>query len=644
MIPNKVIITGYKRFKKANVLLDRNLIAFVGPNEAGKSSFFNALLSLEHTSEYENNELTRGMNFDDDDTIVQVDYLLGSKEKELLLEYNGVGSIRIYSLWKTANGKRFHKIIGDVNRNKSQRRDFIDLMAILLERSHLKSFFNTTIESEDDEDDETRMTLRELISSTPINMQEETLEEEDIEAIEKIGNIINSNIDLVPKRQKKKIEELLNKIDEFLVKERDDHPKDKLLKYFDKNRPEFLFFSNEERFLKGEYSLDELRSPPSSLANLLNLAGVDSDELVSIIENKESGKRLKLLEIANKQLLNEFNDSWSQSEVYPQFLFDVDGLKIQISYIDTYTEIQERSDGLKQYISLKAFLATRESSIPPVLLIDEAEVHLHYSAQSDLVSEFEKQVIANSILYTTHSAGCLPSDLGTGVRVVEPVLDEKADTGISIIKNSIWQNSGGFSPLLLAMGANIIAFTLARKAVIAEGPSETILLPRLIREATSLTYLDFQVAPGSASISRAEAKSFELEAAKVVYLVDGDKGGTENKKKLKRGGIDENKIKQLPKDYAIEDFVESNILVDSINREFETAGKTLIEIDVENMPVSGKINWLSNKCKDLGFSLPSKVKIAENIAKTTSDITIADERNKNLLVEVYTKLNEELNK
>ncbi len=31
---------GFKRFKNTTVNLDRNLIAFVGPNKVGESSFF----------------------------------------------------------------------------------------------------------------------------------------------------------------------------------------------------------------------------------------------------------------------------------------------------------------------------------------------------------------------------------------------------------------------------------------------------------------------------------------------------------------------------------------------------------------------------------------------------------------------------
>jgi len=588
MILNKVIINGYKRFKKASVHLDRKLIAFVGPNEAGKSSFFNALLSIETADKYEENELTRDCQFTDNDTIVRVEYLLEKEEKELVKKFDGTGDIRFYCQWKRNSGGRVHELIGDVERTKTKRSILISTIEELLSNSELKDAIENTLEN----GEEDARSLKEMLDdvSSGIDLKIETLSEEYLELVKSISLIILSNLSSFKERQKEIFNSSLESINDFLKVEKQKHPKDRLLKYFDNKRPKFLFFSNEERFLKGEYSLEELKNPPASLNNLLHLAGVDSEDAVEIIENKKTGKRLKLQTDANQNLFKEFNDSWSQSEVYPQLLFDIDGVKIQISYIDSFTEIQERSDGLKQYIALKAFLANKDSSVAPILLIDEAEIHLHYSAQSDLVNEFEKQKIVNSIIYTTHSAGCLPSDLGTGVRVVEPLTEDNTDIGISIIKNSIWQNSGGFSPLLLAMGANIIAFTLARKAVIAEGPSETILLPRIIREVLGLEYLDFQVAPGIANISKSNAKSFELEAAKVVYLVDGDEGGDKNRKKLKSGGIEESKIIQLPKNCAIEDFVNSSILIEAIKREFKTSGKTVPQINVEDIPSEDKIN------------------------------------------------------
>src|SRR5206468_181099 len=98
---------------------------------------------------------------------------------------------------------------------------------------------------------------------------------------------------------------------------------------------------------------------------------------------------------------------------------------------------------------------------------------------ADLVRAFEQQSLAAKIIYTTHSAGCLPSDLGTSVRVVEPI----PDTDRSRIRNDFWGTSAGFSPLLMAMGASALAFTPTRRAVLAEGPSDLLLLPSLLKDA-----------------------------------------------------------------------------------------------------------------------------------------------------------------
>ena len=72
MIPNKVIITGFKRFKESTVYLDRHLLAFIGANEAGKSSFLEALLSLEDAKPYDRSQLTHRVNRDESDIVIRV--------------------------------------------------------------------------------------------------------------------------------------------------------------------------------------------------------------------------------------------------------------------------------------------------------------------------------------------------------------------------------------------------------------------------------------------------------------------------------------------------------------------------------------------------------------------------------------------
>ena len=100
-----------------------------------------------------------------------------------------------------------------------------------------------------------------------------------------------------------------------------------------------------------------------------------------------------------------------------------------------FDRIAERSDGLRQFLALLMFLSSHPNlKVPPIVLIDEVERHLHYDAQADLVQMLAHQDVAAKVVYTTHSLGCLPEDLGLGVRMVE------ATDHLSQINNWFWSN------------------------------------------------------------------------------------------------------------------------------------------------------------------------------------------------------------
>ena len=124
MIPNKVNISGFKRFDSATMYLDRKLIALVGPNEAGKSSFINALLSIENGNEYSDQELTKGSGYESYSTIVKIEYLIEEEELAKIKEFNGEGKPRYFEYYKTKAGNRYYGIIENIDsdiikRNKS---------------------------------------------------------------------------------------------------------------------------------------------------------------------------------------------------------------------------------------------------------------------------------------------------------------------------------------------------------------------------------------------------------------------------------------------------------------------------------------------------------------------------------------------
>ena len=77
---------------------------------------------------------------------------------------------------------------------------------------------------------------------------------------------------------------------------------------------------------------------------------------------------------------------------------DAESLAVHVTDEDTQRDvpIEERSAGLQMFAALLAFCARYADYVPPILLFDEAETHLHYGAQADLVHVFETQNVAQA--------------------------------------------------------------------------------------------------------------------------------------------------------------------------------------------------------------------------------------------------------
>jgi hypothetical protein len=111
------------------------------------------------------------------------------------------------------------------------------------------------------------------------------------------------------------------------------------------------------------------------------------------------------------------------------------------------------------------------------------------------------------------------------------------------------------------MGAGAAAFSSLRRAVVAEGPSDMILLPTLLRAATRLDELDYQIAPGLSVTPKADLASVDQSAVNVAYLVDGDEGGRTWRDQLVEVGVDAQQIVELKDGWGLEDLLDREFFV-----------------------------------------------------------------------------------
>ncbi|CDJ99079.1 conserved hypothetical protein [Microbacterium sp. C448] len=576
----EVEFTGYRRLRAAKCNVDGPTIAFIGPNESGKSSILEGLrwLSSEGDVPLDPRSFNRQRPPHSDDIVVGARFRLDASDLASIAELDidpdvtiSKDNLTVLRVSRKASGVQVTGTDLTVNRNPKPFTLARELAESL--RGALSSAGEVLDEHEVDRREQMPGTLSTAIARASTEWNSETLDvlEGELTSLKAFG----ADVFGIPGRAtglaalRTAIGKTAEATQTALVAARKASPDAAIRRTLLARAPKFLLFTDEDREIRERYNLadDATRANPGSpFRNLLAIAGTSVDELWQAISSGAPARMRSLERRLNASLSERLQPSWSQAALAVELAINEGGLvEVNINEVDsadyTVTPISERSDGLRTFLGLVCFLIARDLDVPPVLMIDEAERNLHYDAQADLVRVLTDELDVHKVIYTTHSPGCLPLDLGTGIRVVRR---DRSDRGVSTLTNTFWTDSEpGFSHLLFAMGAEAAAFSAFRRAVLAEGVSEMILLPTLLRLADSDRPLDFQIAFGLSNIPIAQA--MHSVALITCFLVDGDSSGDARKKQLLRAGVPKSHVFQLPKGKAIEDLVERVQYLEVVN-------------------------------------------------------------------------------
>ena len=642
-----VELHGFRRFKKkTKMLLDGKLIAIIGSNEAGKSSFLEALQRLNNSDKFitsgGNQEITRGETYSDDHIVISAIYLVEDDDRNAISHLDDSAKIRYFKWQKKADGKYFWNALPNPTRDIRRRQSVIVKLQSISPKVEklLKGDLLSESFKEQNEIILTENVIENLCKL--LEVKDNQLNQNTLNEINKII-VFFENEEI--KANLKQVSQIANELENIRNIEKEDAHRS-ICSILSERKPKFVFFSEENRNLKSSYALGQLESNThKALENLLKVAKLDLQKLIGFIKENDIGQKEKLLESVNARLKEFFLSNWNQSKVWVRIAADETKLSILAGEENavSYVNIDERSDGLRQFIALVTFLSFENYEEPPILLIDEAETHLHYDAQADLIQMLARQNITSQVIYTTHSMGCLPEDLGNGVRLIKQVNEN------SEIQNWFWDsNEAGFSPVLFGMGATNLAFFPIRFAVVVEGASDIIILPRLLRETIKKDFLGFQIVPGISEATKNTISKLDKHGHRTVYLTDADKGGKELQSKLKSAGIPKSKIFQLPDNrnlgLVLEDFLDIEVYVNGINEELRRSHGDKYKVSVSDIDLPNRPEALNQWCQQQNIPTPTKRGIAYRVIENDADKPIFNSKLKNGLVKLYQNIVEELNK
>ena len=253
-----------------------------------------------------------------------------------------------------------------------------------------------------------------------------------------------------------------------------------------------------------------------------------------IIQRDQERKELRSVKLnsAGLDISGKFNEWYGQRRHKIRYQADGDYFRIWVSdnrRTDVDIELESRSKGFQWFFSfyLVFLVESNEGHKDAMLLLDEPGLHLHPTAQQELLKFFEKLSVNNPLVYTTHSPFLID---GERIHRVRPVTED--DSGHSRISVDTWpQDRETIFPLQAAAGyAMVRGLFQHNKNVLVEGMTDYLYLHALNSHCHELgrTGLpdDIYITPcgGTKHVGHI-ASLFLGQEVRPVVLLDGDGAG-----------------------------------------------------------------------------------------------------------------------
>jgi hypothetical protein len=330
-------------------------------------------------------------------------------------------------------------------------------------------------------------------------------------------------------------------------------------KYIVEKLPLFIYFENYaiissrihlpsfvERLKSGDLSPEEktaekllsyVKLDPEKLAVLGGHEGKSPNEIQEAIDT-----RALMVDRAALSLSGILAELWQQRRNRLDLALDGEYLRLWVAdNVDgSRIELEQRSKGFQWFLSfyLVFMTETPERQKNAVLLLDEPGLHLHASAQEDLMRAFAKLSEKNQIIYATHSPFMIDVDALDKTNLLM-----EGPEGTKIIEPAKTTDKTALFPIQAALAYSLSrALSNERYTLLVEGITDLWILSTISQhfKASGRGYLDDDIIitpTGGGQKSALFATMLSGQNMGVAVLLDADVEGANVRKKLTETGI-----------------------------------------------------------------------------------------------------------
>ena len=566
LIAKKFQVLNYRNIDDSGWIPLERVTAFVGRNESGKTALLKALHKFNPAieepynaqREFPRDRFTAEYRDDENWPVCRVKFELSDEFREELGDLlNGAEVPQKAVLTRSYDGRLEIKYDTEVPDDPVDPEELTKALDVLA-----KGARRLAAPSEDQEGDAAE--LRTTLVNWADGMKDAVGTLQDLrgeEGVELLGHVRKEANEHGQPSAADLVEVLLGQVEELLGRANTKTVLEQLNEAIEDELPVFIYFENYGILDSAVYLprfLEELTTDPEdprirtidamfkhvqlTAAEVADLgqekaaAAQSEGQTVTedMIQSDQERKELRSVKLnsASLDISNKFSQWFGQRQHKIKYQADGQYFRIWVSddrRPDVDIELESRSKGFQWFFSfyLVFLVESDEGHEDAILLLDEPGLHLHPTAQQELISFFENLAKDNPLIYTTHSPFLID---GERLHRIRPVTED--DTGHSRISVDSWpKDRETIFPLQAAAGyAMVRGLFQHKKNVLVEGLTDYLYLHSLnlcchARGRKGLPE-DIYITPcGGTKMVGYIASLFLGQQVRPVVLLDGDDAG-----------------------------------------------------------------------------------------------------------------------